>query len=124
MFYVLRLPSSSYIIRRFLSSFVIIETDIWLFNRTSFTYFLPNSYYFAYIVYKVRKLLCHTHINKKKLLRHNRSRKRSIASIVYYFLNKRRFVFRNLKKKRVIKVCRFDANTIKKRDVSKYDPET
>ncbi len=53
LFYVLKMPTSQYVIRRFFNSLVLIETDVWLFNINrihKFVRFTPLSYrYFYYI---------------------------------------------------------------------------
>lgn len=104
LFYVLRLPSSNYVIRRFLNSFVILETDIWLCHCRDFKYCFTSNYYFAYVTQQVFKLFLRA-TRKRQVAAHRVKRKRkrnTFLGIVYSFLGRRTSV-RIPKRKRYLR---------------------
>jgi hypothetical protein len=122
LFYVLRLPTSNYIIRRFLTSFVIIETDIWLFRREPFVHCLPNKYYFLYVVYKLYTLFCLANKNRFKCLRI--VKQQTVRNIVQYYLNTRTYIRKHSLSDKISLLLRskriFDYNMLREIKKSNY----
>lgn len=117
------MPTSSYTIRRFLNSFVIVETDIWLLSMKHLKYSFHNISYFSYLVYKLRKLFGIVQCN-------NSFKIKSASDIVFYFLNKYNSRSRVKKKKKVkikqkligtIPKFKYDANSLRRSDEEIYN---
>ena len=54
LFYILKMPTSNYIIRRYFNELVLIETDVFLFGYKRLIHFVDLKYIFFYVLTKIK----------------------------------------------------------------------
>jgi hypothetical protein len=54
LFYILKMPTSNYVIRRYFNELVLIETDVFLFGYKRLVHFVHLKYMFFYVLTKIK----------------------------------------------------------------------
>jgi hypothetical protein len=89
LFYALKMPTSNYIIRRFLDNFVLIETDIYFFDTNRLLGFLKLKQYFYYSLFTFKKHLFR--VSRRKRFATNET-VYSCNQYLYHFLRNKSFI--------------------------------